>query len=86
VRGFDLIVCIDFLLKLTTFLTLPPEENPRESVYIKPAPVSETARDTKHSIRSSAILAAQELVPVESSSMSQMLLNLKDSLTSICLF
>ncbi|KMY92020.1 vacuolar protein sorting-associated protein 13 [Drosophila simulans] len=65
VRGFDLIVCIDFLLKLTTFLTLPPEENPRESLYIKPAPVSETARDTKHSIRSSAILAAQELVPVE---------------------
>ncbi|EDW46783.1 GM20965, partial [Drosophila sechellia] len=65
VRGFDLIVCIDFLLKLTTFLTLPPEENPRESLYIKPAPVTETARDTKHSIRSSAILAAQELVPVE---------------------
>ncbi|KAM8714231.1 hypothetical protein ACLKA7_014379 [Drosophila subpalustris] len=27
VRSFDLIVCIDFLLKLTTFLSLPPDED-----------------------------------------------------------
>lgn len=26
IRSFDLIVCLDFLLKLTMFVTLPPEE------------------------------------------------------------
>ncbi|XP_052841610.1 intermembrane lipid transfer protein Vps13 [Drosophila gunungcola] len=65
VRAFDLIVSIDFLLRLSAFLTLPPEESPRSSSIVKPALVAETARDTKQSIRSSAMLAANELVPAE---------------------
>ncbi|XP_016940577.3 intermembrane lipid transfer protein Vps13 [Drosophila suzukii] len=65
VRGFDLIVCIDFLLRLTEFLTLPPEESPRDTVVVRPETIAETARVAKHSLRTSAKIAATELVPVE---------------------
>ncbi|XP_017078120.1 vacuolar protein sorting-associated protein 13 [Drosophila eugracilis] len=68
VRGFDLIVCIDFMLRLTAFLSLPPEETPRETVYVKVNTIAETAKETQHSVRSSAFLAANELVPIEATS------------------
>jgi len=76
VRGFDLIVCIDFLLRLTEFLTLPPEESPRDTVVVRPETIAETARVAKHSLRTSAKIAATELVPVETPSKCKMQLNI----------
>ncbi|XP_034653735.1 vacuolar protein sorting-associated protein 13 [Drosophila subobscura] len=64
VRGFDLIVCIDFLLKLTNFLILPPDTTPRQSLEVQP--ISETAQYAQNSIRDSAALAASEFIDKES--------------------
>ncbi|XP_017049520.1 vacuolar protein sorting-associated protein 13 [Drosophila ficusphila] len=68
VRGFDLIVCIDFLLRLSKFLALPPDETSPENSIVKPSLVAETAQDARATLRSSAKLAASELVPMESTS------------------
>ncbi|XP_026840774.1 vacuolar protein sorting-associated protein 13 [Drosophila persimilis] len=64
VRGFDLIVCIDFLLKLTTFLTLPPDSTPRQSLEVEP--ISETAHHAQSSFRDTAVFAASEFIDPES--------------------
>lgn len=43
-RSFDLIVCIDFLLKLTMFLALPSEQDNTVAVHKKS--VNSSARET----------------------------------------
>ncbi|TDG48268.1 hypothetical protein AWZ03_005223 [Drosophila navojoa] len=52
VRSFDLIVCIDFLMKLTLFLTLPVEPQPREpGLRQEKSPYKEIATTARESAR-----------------------------------
>ncbi|KAH8275295.1 hypothetical protein KR026_004712 [Drosophila bipectinata] len=63
VRGFDMIVCIDFLMKLTTFLALPAQTPPVRvsgDPEIRGSQVFE-ARDTKTTLRSSTMSNEEKL-------------------------
>ncbi|EDW71988.1 uncharacterized protein Dwil_GK10679 [Drosophila willistoni] len=69
VRGFDLIVSIDFLLKLTSFLTVPPDNERNSSISANPHDITQTANDTltatRDSVRGAAVAAANEIADSE---------------------
>lgn len=58
-RGFDLIVCIDFLLRLSVFFTLPADESPRDTAE-SPHVIEEAARGAQRSFRHSTSVLAKD--------------------------
>ncbi|KAH8237095.1 hypothetical protein KR038_004232 [Drosophila bunnanda] len=67
VRGFDLIVCIDFLLRLSTFFTLPLENTPPASSDIRPPePVTPPVQEPHKSLRQSTADIAGDFIGRES--------------------
>ncbi|KAH8253644.1 hypothetical protein KR032_006328 [Drosophila birchii] len=64
VRSFDLIVCIDFLLRISAFFSLPVDE--KTPAVTDTGPPSITVQDAQKSIRQSTTGAATDFVARES--------------------
>ncbi|XP_017018537.1 intermembrane lipid transfer protein Vps13 [Drosophila kikkawai] len=67
VRGFDLIVCIDFLLRLSTFFSLPADDKPPAAAEAKAQSVTATVQESQKTLRQSTVGAANEIMAKESS-------------------
>ncbi|XP_017019677.1 intermembrane lipid transfer protein Vps13-like [Drosophila kikkawai] len=66
VRGFGLIVCIDFLLRLSTFFSLPVDETPQPTIKVKRQSMAGSVQEAQKSLRQSSVGTANEFMPKQS--------------------